>query len=188
MAAQRHKRGKPEEHLIVAVGDASIGIQTSLRERYGDLDEAEAIRQALEPGVSGNEDPGRGRGLSEVVEGVTGFGAWSASGSSNWGRGGASMPTLNAPKLVSSRDQARKLTSGLAEDLADTKVVVDCSALQASTPSFVDEPAKVCLVERHARCLVLSRAPERMAEFARSAADIRGVADRLEINPPLDRG
>lgn len=74
MAAQRHKRGKPEEHLIVAVGDAGIGIQASLRERYGDLDETEAIRQALEPGVSGIEDPGRGRGLSEIVEGVTGFG------------------------------------------------------------------------------------------------------------------
>lgn len=98
------------------------------------------------------------------------------------------MPTLNAPKLVSSRDQARKLTSVLAEDLADTTVVVDCSALQASTPSFVDELVKVCLVERHARCLVLSRAPERTAELARSAADIRGVADRLEIDPTLDRG
>jgi hypothetical protein len=56
---------------------------------------------------------------------------------------------------VSSRHQARELTAGLAGDLSDTAVMVDCSALQASTPSFVDE-------------------------LARRAAHNRGVADRLE--------
>ena len=77
---------------------------------------------------------------------------------------------------------------GLAEDLADTTVLVDCSALEASTPSFVDELVKVCLVERRAQCLVLSRAPERTAELARRAADNRQVGDRLEIDPPLNVG
>jgi hypothetical protein len=96
------------------------------------------------------------------------------------------MPTLTAPKLVSSRDQARELTAGLPADLADATVIVDCSALQASTPSFVDELVKVCLVERHARGLVLARAPERTAELARRAARNQQVADRLEIDPPID--
>ncbi len=96
------------------------------------------------------------------------------------------MPTLTAPKLVSSRDQARELTAGLSENLADVAVIVDCPALQASTPSFVDELVKVCLVERHARSLVLSRAPERTAELARRSASNRQVADRLEIDPPFN--
>ena len=55
---------------------------------------------------------------------------------------------------MSSRHQARELTASLAEDLSDT-VVLDCTALQASTPSFVDE-------------------------LARRAAQNRGVIDRLE--------
>ncbi len=98
------------------------------------------------------------------------------------------MPTLTAPKLVSSRDQARELTADLPANLADVTVIVDCRALQASTPSFVDELVKVCLVERHARSLVFSRAPERTAEHARRAAQNRQVADRLEIDPPFDVG
>jgi len=95
------------------------------------------------------------------------------------------MPTLTAPKLVSSRNQARELTAGLPANLADATVVVDCSALQASTPSFVDELVKVCLVERHAQSLVLVNAPDRTAQLARQAASNRQVADRLEIDPPL---
>jgi hypothetical protein len=65
------------------------------------------------------------------------------------------VSTLVAPKLLSSRHQARELTAGLADDLSDAVVLVDCSALQASTPSFVDE-------------------------LARRAAQNRGVTDRLE--------
>lgn len=58
------------------------------------------------------------------------------------------MSTLIAPKLLSSRHQARELTASLAEDLSGTVVLVDCSALQASTPSFVDELVKAVLVDR----------------------------------------
>ena len=43
----------------------------------------------------------------------------------------------------------------LADDLSDAVVLVDCSALQASTPSLVDE-------------------------LARRAAQNQGVTDRLE--------
>jgi hypothetical protein len=91
------------------------------------------------------------------------------------------MSTLTAPKLVSSRDQARELTASLASDLADAVVMVDCSALQASTPSFVDELVKAVLVDRNADRLILKGAPERTVELARRAAGHRGVADRLEI-------
>jgi hypothetical protein len=91
------------------------------------------------------------------------------------------MSTLIAPKLVSSRDQARELTAGLADDVSDTAVLVDCSALQASTPSFVDELVKAVLVDRQADRLIIKGAPERTVELARRAAENRGVADRLEV-------
>ena len=89
------------------------------------------------------------------------------------------MSTLIAPKLLSSRHQARELTASLAEDLSGTVVMVDCSALQASTPSFVDVLVKAVLVDRGER-LVLKGAPERTVELARRAAQNRGVVDRLE--------
>lgn len=90
------------------------------------------------------------------------------------------MSTLTAPKLVSSRDQAWELTASLAADLAGTSVMVDCSALQASTPSFVDELVKAVLVDRQGGRLVIKGAPERTVELARRAAQNRGVTDRLE--------
>jgi hypothetical protein len=91
------------------------------------------------------------------------------------------MSLLIAPKLVSSRDQARELTAGLPDDLFGTPVLVDCSALQASTPSFVDELVKTVLVDRRGSQLVINGAPERTVELARRAAQNRGVSDRLEI-------
>jgi hypothetical protein len=89
--------------------------------------------------------------------------------------------TLTAPELVSSRDQARKLTADLPADLSGVAVVVDCSALQASTPSFVDELIKAILVERVAAQLVLQSAPGRTVELARRAAGNHGVAERLQV-------
>ena len=91
------------------------------------------------------------------------------------------MSTLIAPKLVSSRDQARELTAGLPDDLSGTVVLVDCSALQASTPSFVDELVKAVLVDRRGSQLVVKGAPQRTLALARRAAQNRGVSDRLEI-------
>src|SRR5512132_1738488 len=69
------------------------------------------------------------------------------------------MSTLIAPKLLSSRHQARELTASLAEDLSGTVVLVDCSALQATTPSFVDELVKAVLVDRGGERLVLRGRP-----------------------------
>jgi hypothetical protein len=69
------------------------------------------------------------------------------------------MSTLIAPKLVSSRHQARELTSSLASDLSGGVVMVDCATLQASTPSFVDELVKAVLVDRRGDRLILKGAP-----------------------------
>ncbi len=73
MAAQRYKHGTPDEYLVVAVGDAGIGIQASLSHRHGPMSEAEAIEHALKRFVSGTDDPHRGQGLPDIVDGVTCF-------------------------------------------------------------------------------------------------------------------
>ena len=90
------------------------------------------------------------------------------------------MSTLIAPKLVSSRHQALELTASLASDLSGRVVMVDCTTLQASTPSFVDELVKAVLVARRGDRLIIKGAPERTVELARRAAQNRGVSDRLE--------
>jgi hypothetical protein len=215
VAAQRYKAGAPEERIIVAVGDAGIGIRESLRPRYGDMTDRQAITQAIRWNVSSVLEPGRGQGLPGIVDGVRGLGGvlWIRSGAASRtirrGRAttvdvsrlqgtivGARLPcrpggrperrrgpllsTLIAPKLVSSRDQARELTASLGPDLSDTVVMVDCTALQASTPSFVDELVKSVLVDRAGDRLIIKGAPERTVELARRAAQNRGVVDRLE--------
>jgi hypothetical protein len=82
LAAQRHKAGAPEEWIIVAVGDVGIGIRESLRPRYGDMTDGEAVRRAIQWNVSRIQDEGRGQGLPGVVDGVRGLGGvvWIRSG------------------------------------------------------------------------------------------------------------
>lgn len=89
--------------------------------------------------------------------------------------------TLDSPEKLGSRAQARALFEEHWEQLRDAQVVLDCSNLKASTPSFVDELVLSVLVEAGASLLVLAHAPERTARFAWRSADIRGVSDRLEI-------
>ena len=66
--------GAPEERIVVAVGDAGIGIRESLRARYGTMTDDQAIRQAVRWHVSSIADEGRGQGLPGVVDGVRGLG------------------------------------------------------------------------------------------------------------------
>ncbi len=63
IAAQRYKAGAPEERIVVAVGDAGVGIRESLRARYGDMPDGEAIRRAIQWNVSSVPDEGRGQGF-----------------------------------------------------------------------------------------------------------------------------
>jgi len=85
VAAQRYKAGAPEERIIVAVGDAGIGIRESLRPRYGDMTDRQAITQAIRWNVSRVLEPGRGQGLPGVVDGVRGLGGvvWIRSGAAS---------------------------------------------------------------------------------------------------------
>jgi hypothetical protein len=82
VTAQRYKAGAPEERIIVAVGDAGVGIRESLRPRYGEMTDDAAIRRAVQWYVSRGPDEGRGQGLPGVVEGVRGLGGtvWIRSG------------------------------------------------------------------------------------------------------------
>jgi hypothetical protein len=82
VTAQRYKAGAPEERIIVAVGDAGVGIRESLRPRYGEMTDDAAIRRAVQWYVSRVADEGRGQGLPGVVEGVRGLGGtvWIRSG------------------------------------------------------------------------------------------------------------
>jgi hypothetical protein len=82
IAAQRYKAGAPEERIVVAVGDMGVGIRESLRARYGDMPDGEAIRRAIQWNVSSVPDEGRGQGLPGVVDGVKALGGivWIRSG------------------------------------------------------------------------------------------------------------
>ena len=90
------------------------------------------------------------------------------------------MSTLIAPKLVSSRHQARELTSSLASDLSGSVVMVDCTTLQASTPRSSTSWSRRCWWTGAVIGLIIKGAPERTVELARRAAQNRGVSDRLE--------
>ena len=82
IAAQRYRAGAPEERIVVAVGDAGVGIRESLRARYGDMPDGQAIRRAIQWNVSSVPDEGRGQGLPGIVEGVRALGGvvWIRSG------------------------------------------------------------------------------------------------------------
>jgi hypothetical protein len=56
VAAQRYKAGAPEERIIVAVGDAGIGVRESLRPRYGRRRGQGARRCRLDPQRCGLEN------------------------------------------------------------------------------------------------------------------------------------
>ena len=92
-----------------------------------------------------------------------------------------STETIEAPSRVGSREEARALLESLPRDLSSSEVLVDCSQIQASAPSFVDELVKILLVERNAARLHLSKAPARTQHYAERSARNRGVASRLLI-------
>jgi hypothetical protein len=73
VAAQRYRAGAPEERIVVAVGDVGVGIRESLRPRYGEMTDGEAITQAIRWNVSRVPEAGRGQGLPGIVEGVRGL-------------------------------------------------------------------------------------------------------------------
>lgn len=85
------------------------------------------------------------------------------------------------PERVGSRRQAREMLEGIWSEVRGSFVVLDCSPLTVSTPSFTDELILALLVEGGAHKLTLRGAPTRTADFARRSATLRGVAEKLAI-------
>lgn len=63
VAAQTYRRHQADEYLIVAVGDAGMGLRKSLEKRHPVGGDSEAIQLALQKDVTGTEQVGRGQGL-----------------------------------------------------------------------------------------------------------------------------
>lgn len=72
IAAQTYAAGTTQESIEFAIGDIGIVIRKGLERRKPSTD-LEAIRLALQEGVSGLEDAGRGVGISTTVDEVTGL-------------------------------------------------------------------------------------------------------------------
>jgi hypothetical protein len=69
----------------------------------------------------------------------------------------------------------------LPSQLQGGSVVLDCEALVVATPSFFDEIVKEILVARGADRLDIVAGSGRAGVLAQTAADNRGVADRLRV-------
>ena len=87
--------------------------------------------------------------------------------------------TIATPSRVGSREQARSLFATLPTDLSESEIHIDCSQVEASAPSFLDEMVKILLVEREAAQVRLLGAPPRTREYAERSARNRGVDARF---------
>jgi hypothetical protein len=67
VAAQTYSRGTPKERIDLAIGDTGLGIRRTMR-RHRPSTDGRAIALAMQYGVSGLDDPGRGIGLAETAE------------------------------------------------------------------------------------------------------------------------
>jgi hypothetical protein len=77
--------------LFEATGELGLNVVEhagSLRTRYGDMTDGDAIRRAIQWNVSSIADEGRGQGLPGVVDGVKGLGG------TVWIRSGAAARTV----------------------------------------------------------------------------------------------
>jgi hypothetical protein len=74
MAAQTYRRNQQEEYLIVAVGDAGIGLRASLERRHPGSSDAEAVKLAVQKDVTGTDQVGRGQGLYYFTDFARSFG------------------------------------------------------------------------------------------------------------------
>lgn len=82
-----------------------------------------------------------------------------------------------------SREQAQELVIGLAPDLTGQSILLDCTELTVSSPSFLDEVVKQVLVLRNATVLDAHAASERTRTLVERAAANRNVKDRLRVTP-----
>ena len=73
VAAQTYRRGTANERIDLAIGDTGVGIRRTMR-RHKPRSDGDAIRLALQFGVSGLADPGRGVGLAETADQIRSVG------------------------------------------------------------------------------------------------------------------
>ncbi len=92
-------------------------------------------------------------------------------------------PCLQLPRTVGGRARARALLSSVDGDLRETVLTIDATALEMSTPSFVDEVVRLS-IDRGVRLLRvhgLSDAEDRDF-FVSSFVKRTGSADGIEFS------
>jgi hypothetical protein len=71
VAAQVYNRDRAKEKVVLAIGDTGVGIASTLARSLGDLSDAEAVKRAVEGGVTSvMDDPDRGHGLRDMADAV----------------------------------------------------------------------------------------------------------------------
>jgi hypothetical protein len=98
MAAQTYNAGRPNEYVIVAMGDAGIGIRQHLTQQHDVEHDADAIEMALTEYVTGTGQQGRGVGLALFVRFVA-------------PRGTAVVHSGRGKAIVAAGTQMQRLTS-----------------------------------------------------------------------------
>jgi hypothetical protein len=95
------------------------------------------------------------------------------------------MDPIPLPERAGDRDEARQLVEdALPSRFVGAAIELDGSRLVAVAPSFVDELVKAILVDGEASRLVMWNLSSRATDFAASAAQRRGVFERLDLRPP----
>lgn len=72
-AAQTYMRGTPNESIVFAVADGGIGVEASLKAAHNPRDAAHALELAVQYGITGTGEAGRGSGLHDVMQNVVGL-------------------------------------------------------------------------------------------------------------------
>lgn len=97
------------------------------------------------------------------------------------------MTTLVMPRLTGSRLSARNLAEQLpVEPLREDTVVLDARPMNAASQSFADELVLRILGENRASQFEVHGATKRFAEHLKVSAQVRGVADRINVTARLD--
>lgn len=71
VAAQVYASGRPNEHIVIGIGDTGIGLRKSLGEKAADLTEREILPAIVKGGLTETDDPKRGYGLHQMTDLVT---------------------------------------------------------------------------------------------------------------------
>jgi len=69
-AAQVYEKNTVSERIVLAIGDAGIGIASSLGQSLGPLTNRAAVEMALEGGSSSSDDASRGYGIHDMADAI----------------------------------------------------------------------------------------------------------------------